>query len=129
MDFVHKNIKKKNLAIIYYISNYIFSIKIHDLSDLKEMFAIISLEDERGLDKIEWTDDGQLLAVTTVKGNLHVYLTSLPMLAATQNTRIAHLTSLLEVTIEDNIQQVSSARLIFNHLWANSRDNFRRQFA
>ena len=83
-----------------------FSIKIHDLSDLKEMFAIISLEDERGLDKIEWTDDGQLLAVTTVKGNLHVYLTSLPMLAATQNTRIAHLTSLLEVTIEDNIQQV-----------------------
>ena len=84
-----------------------FSIKIHDLSDLKEMFAIITLEDERGLDKIEWTDDGQLLAVTTVKGNLHVYLTSLPMLAATQNTRIAHLTSLLEVTIEDNIQQVN----------------------
>ena len=82
------------------------SIKIHDLSDLKEMFAIITVEDERALDKIEWTDDGQLLAVTSQKGNLHVYLTSLPMLAATQTTRIAHLTSLLEVTIEDNIQQV-----------------------
>ena len=70
------------------------------------MFAIITVEDERALDKIEWTDDGQLLAVTSQKGNLHVYLTSLPMLAATQTTRIAHLTSLLEVTIEDNIQQV-----------------------
>ncbi|KAL3878608.1 hypothetical protein ACJMK2_030942 [Sinanodonta woodiana] len=80
-------------------------IKIHDLSDLKEMFAIITMEDERGLDKIDWTDDGQLLAVTTTKGNLHVYLTSLPMLAASSQTKIAHLTSLLEVTIEDNIQQ------------------------
>ena len=84
----------------------IYSIKIHDLSDLKEMFAIINLDDERSLDRMEWTDDGQLLAITSTKGNLYVYLTSLPMLAATQQTRIAHLTSLLEVTIEDNIQQV-----------------------
>ncbi|KAK6172308.1 hypothetical protein SNE40_015995 [Patella caerulea] len=80
-------------------------IKIHDLSDLKEMYAIITLEDERGLDKISWTDDGQLLALSTQKGNLHVYLSRLPMLAAASQTRIVHLTSLLEVTIEDNILQ------------------------
>ncbi|ESO89539.1 hypothetical protein LOTGIDRAFT_218902 [Lottia gigantea] len=80
-------------------------IKIHDLADLKEMFAIITLDDERGLDQISWTDDGQLLAVSTQKGNLHVYLSRLPMLASTCQTRIVHLTSLLEVTIEDNIMQ------------------------
>ncbi|XP_046339799.1 WD repeat-containing protein 19-like isoform X2 [Haliotis rufescens] len=76
-------------------------IKVHDLSDLKEMYAIITLDDERGLDKIGWTDDGQLLAVSTQRGNLHVYLARLPMLAAVTQTRIAHLTSLLEVTIDD----------------------------
>ncbi|KAK3101973.1 hypothetical protein FSP39_007745 [Pinctada imbricata] len=80
-------------------------IKIHDLSDLKEMFAIINMEDERGLDKLHWSDDGQLLAVSTQKGNLHIYLTRLPMLASAHQTRIAHLTSLLEVTIEDNVNQ------------------------
>ena len=94
------------LSIDLMVPRCFFSIKIHDLSDLKEMTAIINLDDERSLDRMEWTDDGQLLAVTSTKGNLYVYLTSLPLLAATQQTRIAHLTSLLEVTIEDNIQQV-----------------------
>lgn len=86
-------------------------VKIHDLSDLKEMFAIIQLDDERGLDKIGWTDDGQLLAVSSNRGNLHVYLTKLPMLASCNQTRIAHLTSLLEVTVEDNIQQDQPAAI------------------
>ncbi|XP_025088691.1 WD repeat-containing protein 19-like isoform X2 [Pomacea canaliculata] len=78
-------------------------IKIHDLSDLKEMYAIIVLEDERKLDRIQWSDDGQLLAVSTPQGALHVYLAQLPMLASVSQTRIAHLTSLLEVTVEDGV--------------------------
>lgn len=78
-------------------------VKIHDLSEFKEMYAIITLEDERSLDRIEWSDDGQLLAVTTPKGSLYVYLSRLPMLASLHHTRIAHLTSLLEVTIEDHV--------------------------
>ena len=81
--------------------------KIHDLAEFKEMYAIITLEDERSLDKIEWSDDGQLLAVTTPRGSLHVYLAKLPMLHSVNQTRIAHLTSLLEVTIEDNVNGVS----------------------
>ncbi|XP_041357231.1 WD repeat-containing protein 19-like isoform X2 [Gigantopelta aegis] len=80
-------------------------IKVHNLSDLKEMYAIVTLEDERGLDDISWTDDGQLLAVSTQRGNLHVYLARLPMLASTSQTCIAHLTSLLEVTVEDPVAQ------------------------
>lgn len=81
------------------------SIKIHDLSDLKEMYAIITLEEERSLDSISWSDDGQLLAVTSPRGSMHVYLARLPMLASVYQTRIAYLTSLLELTVEDNIAQ------------------------
>ncbi|ELT93993.1 hypothetical protein CAPTEDRAFT_173399 [Capitella teleta] len=79
-------------------------IKIHDLSDLKEMYAIINLEDERNLDRIQWTDDGQLLAVSTQRGSIHVYLTKLPILGAAHQTRLVYLTSLLEVTLQDSVQ-------------------------
>ncbi|KAK6976293.1 WD repeat-containing protein 19 [Biomphalaria glabrata] len=80
-------------------------IKIHDLTDLKEMYAIITLDEEKSLDKIAWSDDGQLLAVSTPRGGLHIYLARLPMLASVSQTRIAYLTSLLEVTIEDQVTQ------------------------
>lgn len=46
------------------------SIKIHELSDLKETYAVITLDDERGLEWLEWSDDGQLLAVATPAGNI-----------------------------------------------------------
>lgn len=77
------------------------------------MYAIITLEEERSLDRIAWSDDGQLLAVSTPRGSLHVYLARLPMLASITQTRIAHLTSLLEVTIEDNIAQVCVCECVF----------------
>ncbi|XP_038608159.1 WD repeat-containing protein 19 isoform X1 [Tachyglossus aculeatus] len=80
-------------------------IKIHDLSELKEMYAIINLDDEnKGLGSLSWTDDGQLLAVSTQKGSLHVFLTKLPILGDTCSTRIAHLTSLLEVTVANPVE-------------------------
>ena len=50
------------------------TIKIHELNDLKDTSNVISLDDERGLDHMDWSEDGQLLAVSTSKGNLHVYL-------------------------------------------------------
>uniref|UniRef100_A0A4W4G7L7 WD repeat-containing protein 19 n=1 Tax=Electrophorus electricus TaxID=8005 RepID=A0A4W4G7L7_ELEEL len=79
-------------------------VKIHDLTDLKEMDAIVTLEEEaRGLDQISWTDDGQLLAVSSQQGTLHVYLTRLPILGGGWGTRIAYLTSLLEVTVANQV--------------------------
>ncbi|XP_065554920.1 WD repeat-containing protein 19 isoform X2 [Lathamus discolor] len=81
-------------------------IKIHDLSDLREMYAIINLDDEnKGVDKLAWTDDGQLLAVSSRRGSLHVFLTKLPILGDACNTRIAYLTSLLEVTIANDVER------------------------
>ena len=42
-------------------------IKIHELNDLKETSNVITLDDERGLDHMDWSEDGQLLAVSTAK--------------------------------------------------------------
>ena len=86
---------------------YVFSVKIHDLTELRETYSIITLEDERGLCRIQFTDDGQLLAISTTKGNLHIYLTKLPILGAAYQSKIAYLTSLLEVTLVDPIRGVS----------------------
>ncbi|MFT7807501.1 WD repeat-containing protein 19 [Arapaima gigas] len=80
-------------------------IKIHDLTELKEMYAIVNLDDEtKGLDQLSWTDDGQLLAISTQRGTLHVFLTKLPILGDTCGTRIAYLTSLLEVTVANHVE-------------------------
>ncbi|KAK8722853.1 hypothetical protein OTU49_012085 [Cherax quadricarinatus] len=80
-------------------------IKIHELSDLKETFAVITLDDERGLEFLEWSDDGQLLAVATPSGNIHVYLTKLPVLGGAHGSRVAYLTSLLEVTVTNIVEK------------------------
>ncbi|KAK3532252.1 hypothetical protein QTP86_011841 [Hemibagrus guttatus] len=69
------------------------------------MDAIVTLDEEtKGLDQICWTDDGQLLAVSSQQGRLHVYLTKLPILGYSCGTRIAYLTSLLEVTVANQVE-------------------------
>ncbi|XP_056135515.1 WD repeat-containing protein 19 [Lampris incognitus] len=81
------------------------SIKIHDLSELKDISNIVHLDDEtKGLDQLNWTDDGQLLAVSTQRGTLHVFLTRLPILGDSFGTRLAYLTSLLEVTVSNQVE-------------------------
>ncbi|XP_036187344.1 WD repeat-containing protein 19 isoform X1 [Myotis myotis] len=80
-------------------------IKIHGLAELKDMYAIINLDDEiKGLSTLSWTDDGQLLALSTQRGSLHVFLTKLPILGDACSTRIAYLTSLLEVTVANPVE-------------------------
>ncbi|ELV10439.1 WD repeat-containing protein 19 [Tupaia chinensis] len=80
-------------------------IKIHDLAELKDMYAIINLDEEnKGLGTLSWTDDGQLLALSTQRGSLHVFLTKLPILGDACSTRIASLTSLLEVTVANPVE-------------------------
>uniref|UniRef100_A0A3B5B1S0 WD repeat-containing protein 19 n=1 Tax=Stegastes partitus TaxID=144197 RepID=A0A3B5B1S0_9TELE len=81
------------------------SIKICELSDLKDISNVVQLDDEtKGLDQLSWTDDGQLLAISTQKGTLHVFLTKLPILGDSFSTRLAYLTSLLEVTISNQVE-------------------------
>jgi WD repeat-containing protein 19 len=47
-------------------------------------------------DHIEWSEDGQLLAVSTTKGNIHVYLSKLPLVASACHARVAYLTRYFE---------------------------------
>jgi len=84
------------------------SIKIHELNDLKDTSNVITLDDERGLDHMDWSEDGQLLAVSTSKGNLHVYLSKLPLLGSACQSRVAYLTSLLEVTVASAVEPLTS---------------------
>ena len=50
------------------------TVKIHELHDLKDTANVITLDDERGLDQMEWSEDGQLLAVSTTKGTISIRL-------------------------------------------------------
>ncbi|XP_071847434.1 WD repeat-containing protein 19-like isoform X2 [Apostichopus japonicus] len=82
------------------------TVRIHDLSELKEIYSIITIEDAtKGLGGLSWTEDGQLLAVSTQQGSLHVFLTKLPILGDACSTRLAYLTSLLEVTVVNQVEQ------------------------
>ncbi|CAG0921516.1 unnamed protein product [Notodromas monacha] len=74
-------------------------IKIHELSDLREVSEVVSLDEERAIDGVAWSDDGQLLAVSTPKGNLHVFLSKLPMLGEAVGAQAVYLTGLDTVTI------------------------------
>lgn len=70
------------------------------------MYDILKLDDKGQVGRIEWTDNGQLLAVSCPSGSLHVYLTQLPNIGASYMTRVAYLTSIQEVTLQDCIRPV-----------------------
>ncbi|KAH8876686.1 WD repeat-containing protein 19 [Schistosoma japonicum] len=95
---------------------------VHDLQNICELTAIIELEEEEMVENnsnnlntksinsnlfkyhIQWSSDGQLLAICTPQKHLHVFLSQLPLLAAlappNSTGLLARLTSLLEITVE-----------------------------
>lgn len=112
-----------------WLSALLLSVKVHDLLNIRELTAIIELEEDsqtngacstdrpvtfRSLKsscQLQWSDDGQLMAVATPRQLLHVFLSQLPMLASVAQSKTSHLSarlsSLLEVTLEP---------LPFNHV-------------
>ncbi|XP_065839406.1 WD repeat-containing protein 19-like isoform X2 [Oscarella lobularis] len=81
-------------------------VKIHDLAEMKDVYAIVTLDDDRNkLKQLAWTDDGQLLAIASERGCVYTYLTKLPILGDASGTKLAFLTSLLEVTLANNVEQ------------------------
>ena len=44
-------------------------IKIHDLAEVKDVYSMINVEEEKGtIAGLQWTPDGQLLTVSTNQG-------------------------------------------------------------
>ncbi|XP_018332353.1 WD repeat-containing protein 19 isoform X2 [Agrilus planipennis] len=74
-------------------------IKIHDLNSLQETSSLLTLPHESELDKIVWSDDGKLLAVSTINGSVNVYVLNVPMLTSVFGTKILVLSNLSEVNL------------------------------
>lgn len=75
------------------------SIKVHSTTNLQETVNILNLTDQSGVRNISWSNDGQLLGVSTSQGSLTVFVTKLPLLSAVSPPRIAILSSLAEVSL------------------------------
>lgn len=101
-----------------------FSVKIRELTQLSEVYAIINLDSEdKGLDRVATTEDGQLLAISTASGAVHIYLTRLPVLGDSYRTKVAFLSSLSEVTVTNDAEQVRRIRI---QSGIKTRAHFRR---
>jgi WD repeat-containing protein 19 len=73
-------------------------VKIHDMSNLQETSSILTVEEDE-VERLSWSEDGQLLAVVTHSGTIYVYLSQLPIVWSVYNTHVAVLTSLTELTL------------------------------
>lgn len=74
------------------------SVKIHELMSLNETTAVITMAGEE-IERIGWSEDGQLLCVATASGSAAVYVSRLPKIAVSHGDITATLTSLCHVTI------------------------------
>ncbi|XP_067012869.2 WD repeat-containing protein 19 [Anabrus simplex] len=74
-------------------------VKIHDMANLQETSGVLTLEEESSVERLAWSEDGQLLAITGRSGSVHVFLSRLPMVSSVQGSQIAVLTSLTEMTL------------------------------
>ncbi|KAI1286712.1 WD repeat-containing protein 19 [Halotydeus destructor] len=63
-----------------------------------EVLGVVTLEDEKAISWLEWNEEGQMLGMTATSGSVHVYLSKLPVIGDSFGTRMAYLSSLLEVT-------------------------------
>eukprot|EP01065_Artemidia_motanka_P034939 TRINITY_DN4291_c0_g1_i2.p1 TRINITY_DN4291_c0_g1~~TRINITY_DN4291_c0_g1_i2.p1 ORF type:complete len:1462 (+),score=461.23 TRINITY_DN4291_c0_g1_i2:98-4483(+) len=91
-------------------------VKVFDMEELQKMSEHRSekfeLENEFGtLMKVEWTDDGQILTISSRNGNLHTFLTRIPVMHDAYETRVLHLTSLRELCVKDVVAEQDIARV------------------
>lgn len=76
-----------------------FSVKLYNLEDLNDVKCILPVDDEKAIEWMEWTEDGQMIAMASESGCVHVYLVKLNILGSCFGSRLAFLSSLLEVTV------------------------------
>ncbi|VDM26934.1 unnamed protein product [Toxocara canis] len=85
-------------------------LKIREMNQLGEIFGMYDIEGEDNvLNRVETSDDGQLIAVSGASGTLNVFLTKMPVLGATYRDIIAILSSLTEITVLRESEKVPLA--------------------
>ncbi|EFC50007.1 hypothetical protein NAEGRDRAFT_29690, partial [Naegleria gruberi] len=90
-------------------------VKVFDLSDLATFDTNTvdryELDNEYGaLNKVQWTEDGQILTVSSNNGNLYNFLTSIPALNDNHGKNVLMLVSLRELMIKDEVNEKVVAR-------------------
>jgi hypothetical protein len=50
-----------------------------------------------------------------MQGNLHVYLSKLPLLGSAYQTRVAYLTSLLEITVASAVEPLGKRTVLYRY--------------
>jgi hypothetical protein len=61
----------------------------------------VNVDSGSKVEDLQWSPKGQMLAATTSAGNIHCFLGVIPMVAASFNGQVVHMTSLTECTIQD----------------------------
>ncbi|KRZ78578.1 WD repeat-containing protein 19, partial [Trichinella papuae] len=85
-----------------------FSIKLREKSRLADINAVLNLEsNEKRLQKLSCSDDGQILVFSTDAACVHVYLIHLISLWATSGNTLAYLSSLSEITVRTQFPKES----------------------
>eukprot|EP01063_Lacrimia_lanifica_P024004 TRINITY_DN3196_c0_g1_i1.p1 TRINITY_DN3196_c0_g1~~TRINITY_DN3196_c0_g1_i1.p1 ORF type:complete len:1447 (+),score=641.41 TRINITY_DN3196_c0_g1_i1:187-4527(+) len=63
------------------------------------------------LKRLEWTEDGQILTVSSEKGNIHSFLTKIPVLHDVYESKVLLLTSLRELVVRDVVKNQDIAHI------------------
>ena len=97
------------------------AVKIHSLQSLEETEQVITIAGETGVNTVEWSADGSMLAAVSHSGNVFIYLTEIPKLRSVCGNKIAMLTSLTEVTVHlYTLDKVGAEKNQFYSLFANN---------
>lgn len=80
--------------------------------DHGDIETVMTIDDEPSIQAVQWSDDGQLLALASTSGTIHCYLSQLKILGDSFGTSLAFLSSLLEVTIFNVHEEVQDSVLI-----------------
>ncbi len=88
----------------------IFDLEENSFNETKS--ETINLESEFGaLAAVDWTDDGQILTVSSKNGGIYCFLTKIPVLSAASGSTVLYLSSLREMCVRDVDSNTDVARI------------------
>lgn len=92
-------------------------VKIFSMSDLKTFYREqnidkYQMDNEYGtLTGLEWTNDGQILSVSSENGNIYSFLTSIPVINGCYGSSAVYLSSLRELCVRDIVRDEIRAHI------------------